>query len=136
MNERYDENTDYQYEEMTERRALQKAIKAGNLTKAQEIMVLEDAIKKLGKHSYLGPFLTEQVPFLASALHSDMPPNPLSEAHALARSIEHDARVKAQEMIDQAGLTANMTINNARKECGEIKARLRQALADAASKIS
>jgi hypothetical protein len=98
MNERYDENADYQYEEMTERRALQKAIKAGNLTKA--------------------------------------PPNPLSEAHALARSIEHDARVKAQEMIDQAGLTANMTINNARKECGEIKARLRQALADAASKIS
>jgi hypothetical protein len=73
---------------------------------------------------------------MESAIRSDMPPTSLSEAHALARSIEHDARVKAQEMIDQAGLQANMTISNARKERDEIKARLRRTLADAAAKLS
>ena len=65
------------------------------MTKSQEIEILRDTIAKLGRDSYLGPWLADQMPSIESALASDYPP----EAYALSI---HEARIHCEKIIGQA----------------------------------
>jgi hypothetical protein len=65
------------------------------MTKSQEIQIIREAIEKLGVHSYCGPWLTDQLPAIESAIASDYPP----EAYAFSI---HEARKQADKIIGEA----------------------------------
>lgn len=65
------------------------------MTKSEEIQVLRDAIAKLGKDSYCGAWLSDQLPSIESALASDYLPD------VYAFSI-HEARIHADKIVAQA----------------------------------
>jgi hypothetical protein len=44
------------------------------MTKSEEIQILRDTIAKLGKDSYCGAWLSDQLPSIESAIASDYPP--------------------------------------------------------------
>ena len=65
------------------------------MTKSQEIEILRETIAKLGKDSYCGAWLADQLPAIESAITSDYPP----EAYALSI---HEARIHCEKIIGQA----------------------------------
>lgn len=65
------------------------------MTKSEEIQVIRDAIAKLGKDSYCGAWLSDQLPSIESALASDFLPD------VYAFSI-HEARIHADKIVAQA----------------------------------
>lgn len=65
------------------------------MTKSEEIQVIRDAIAKLGKDSYCGSWLADQLPSIESALASDY----LPEAYAFSI---HEARIHAEKIVAQA----------------------------------
>ena len=65
------------------------------MTKSEEIQILRDAIAKLGRDSYCGAWLADQLPSIESALASDY----LPEVYAF--SIQ-EARIHAEKIIAQA----------------------------------
>ena len=65
------------------------------MTKSEEIQVIRDAIAKLGKDSYCGAWLSDQLPSIESALASDYSP----EAYAFSI---HEARIHADKIVAQA----------------------------------
>jgi hypothetical protein len=65
------------------------------MTKSQEIQIIREAIEKLGVNSYCGPWLTDQLPSIESAITSDYPP----EAYAFSI---HEARIHADKIIGEA----------------------------------
>ena len=65
------------------------------MTKSEEIQILRDTIAKLGKDSYCGAWLADQLPSIESAIASDYPP----ETYALSI---HEARTHCEKIISQA----------------------------------
>lgn len=65
------------------------------MTKSEEIQVIRDAIAKLGRDSYCGAWLADQLPSIESALASDYLPD------VYAFSI-HEARIRAEKIISAA----------------------------------
>lgn len=65
------------------------------MTKSEEIQILREAIAKLGKDSYCGAWLADQLPSIESALASDYLPD------VYAFSI-HEARIHVEKVISAA----------------------------------
>jgi hypothetical protein len=65
------------------------------MTKSDEIQILRETIAKLGRDSYCGPWLADQLPSIESAITSDYPP----EAYAFSI---HEARIHCEKIIAQA----------------------------------
>ena len=65
------------------------------MTKSEEIQVIRDAIAKLGKDSYCGAWLADQLPSIESAIASDYPP----ETYAFSI---HEARIHCEKLISAA----------------------------------
>lgn len=65
------------------------------MTKSEEIQILRDAIAKLGRDSYCGSWLSDQLPSIESALASDY----LPEVYAFSI---HEARIHADKIVAQA----------------------------------
>ena len=65
------------------------------MTKSEEIEILRDTIAKLGRDSYCGAWLSDQLPSIESALSSDYLPD------VYAFSI-HEARIHADKIVAQA----------------------------------
>lgn len=65
------------------------------MTKSEEIETLRDTIAKLGRDSYCGAWLADQLPSIESALASDY----LPEVYAFSI---HEARIHADKIVAQA----------------------------------
>jgi hypothetical protein len=65
------------------------------MTKSQEIQIIRETIAKLGRDSYSGAWLADQLPSIESAIASDYPP----ETYALSI---HEARIHCEKLISQA----------------------------------
>ena len=64
------------------------------MTKAEELKILSDAAKKLGKDSYLGGALLELLPFVESEIRSDIYP----DLAGTIRSMEHNLVDSRQDL--------------------------------------
>lgn len=65
------------------------------MTKSEEIQILRQAADWLGKNSYCGAWLADQLPSIESAIASDYPP----ESYAFSI---HEARIHADKIVAQA----------------------------------
>lgn len=65
------------------------------MTKSEEIQILRQSANWLGRDSYCGAWLSDQLPSIESALASDYPP----EAYAFSI---HEARIHADKIVAQA----------------------------------
>jgi hypothetical protein len=65
------------------------------MTKSEEIQILRQAANWLGRDSYCGAWLSDQIPSIESAIASDYPP----EVYAFSI---HEARIHADKIIAQA----------------------------------
>jgi hypothetical protein len=91
------------------------------MNKSEEIQILREAIAKLGQNSYCGPWLTDQLPAIESAITSDYPP----EAYAF--SIQ-GARIHCEKLIRAANEESAAIERRAKSEAEKIR--------DAACKFS
>lgn len=71
------------------------------MNKADELKILADAAKKLGKDSYLGDALLELLPFVESEMRSDIFPD-------LAGSIRHYERRLVEQRKEEKELDAKI----------------------------
>jgi len=72
------------------------------MKKSEELQLIRDAVQRLGPGSYLGPWLSDQIPSIKGALASDYPPE------AYACSIR-EARIHCEKIITQARDEAEKT---------------------------
>ena len=86
------------------------------MKKQDEISILRETAAKLGPDSYCGTWLAEQIPFVESAIQSDMHP----EFRALSIA---QAEKKACELVEKGGNAAREIIAKAEKEAAEIIAK-------------
>ena len=84
------------------------------LSKSDEIQILRETIAKLGRDSYLGPWLADQMPSIESALASDYPP----EAYALSI---HEARIHCEKIIGQANDEADAIEKRAKADAEKLR---------------
>lgn len=91
------------------------------MTKSEEIQILRDAIAKLGKDSYCGAWLTDQLPAVESAIASNYPP----EVYAFSI---HEARIHAEKIIAQAKADAEKTRESACKLTKSIRSDLKRSI--------
>lgn len=104
------------------------------MTKAEEMAVLDAAIKKLGRDSYLGPWLQEIRPGLESDLKNDLPPDAVLPSVAVGRgcAIVAQANRDAVQIVTAAKAKADTIIIQAEARRNEIthyaKFRLEEAL--------
>lgn len=93
------------------------------MTKAIEIGIIDDAIKKLGPHSYLGPWLTEIRAELVSEMASDHPPNPMmpSKARSWALGFMETTKADATKTREAADAYAADIRAKAYKDAADIK---------------
>ena len=73
------------------------------MTKNDELSILRDAIARLGPHSYLGPWLEDQLPWIESDMRSDIPPmSSYSQSRAVRAEELEDNRRRIADMESQA----------------------------------
>ena len=87
------------------------------MTKSQELQILRDTIAKLGRDSYCGAWLADQLPSIESAITSDYPPETyafsisesrkqaeviLSEAKHASMKLERDSVAQSKARFDAA----------------------------------
>lgn len=109
------------------------------MTKSEEIQILTQAANWLGRDSYCGAWLADQIPSIESAIASDYPP----EAYAF--SIQ-DARIHADKIVAQAKEEASVIEARAKAEaektreaackfCDSIRQSLRRDIESALNRI-
>jgi hypothetical protein len=75
------------------------------MTKEAELSILRDTIARLGRNSYLGPWLEDQLPWIESDIRSDIPPmSSYSQSRAVRAEELEDNRRRISEMESQAQL--------------------------------
>lgn len=91
------------------------------MTKQQEIDLLNSTVDKLGKDSYSGEWLSEQLPCILWGIQSDI--GPLASG---ALSIQ-DAKRKAEQIIIDAQIKAGKIQDDMDKKDKEFNRRLAEA---------
>lgn len=76
------------------------------MTKNDEIAILKDAAARLGKDSYLGPWLERAIPNLKQDIESDFYPLSYGKAEKIAQSRVQDAEKEACEILERAAKEA------------------------------
>lgn len=89
-----------------------------SMTKNDELLVLEDAINKLGRDSYLGPWLKEIKAELTRDIENDFFPcitleSSVSLANKAAEDIIHSAKIEAGGIVRSARSEADRIKVNA-----------------------
>jgi hypothetical protein len=96
------------------------------MTKAEEILVIQDAINTLGPNSYIGPWLKEVLPQIQWAITSDFLPDveiaSIQDATRQAADIIEKANNRANTIIAQANTRAASTL----KESNEYTQKQRE----------
>ncbi len=107
------------------------------MTKAIEIGIIDDAIKKLGPHSYLGPWLTEIRAELVSEMASDHPPNPMmpSKARSWALGFMETTKAEATKTREAADAYAAKVRSDAHETAKMIRLEARRALESLAARL-
>lgn len=99
------------------------------MTKSEEIQILRDCAAKLGRESYSGAWLSEQIEFIESAMRSDIEPGAagLSWDATIAECIalKSEAVAFAKETRDQAEKEAVRRVDRASKDAERIREELR-----------
>ena len=97
------------------------------MTKKNEIEILSAAVVALGSNSYCSQWLADQIPFIKSAIESDMYPQfraiGFAEMQDRARIMREDAQAEAAKIIADATLNAERLTNLARLQVADIKRR-------------
>ena len=109
------------------------------MTKSEEIQVLRDTIAKLGRDSYCGAWLAEQLPSIESALSSDYLPDvyafSIQEARIHADKIVAQAKEESAAIEARAKAEAEKTREAACKFADSIRQGLRRDIESALHKI-
>ena len=84
------------------------------MTKSDEVQILRETIAKLGRDSYCGAWLADQLPSIESGIASDYPP----EVYALSI---HEARIHCEKIIGQANDEAATIEKRAKFEAEKLR---------------
>ena len=97
------------------------------MTKKSELEILSAAVVALGSNSYCYQWLADQIPFIKSAIESDMYPQfraiGFAEMQDRARLMREDALAEAAKIIEDAKLSAERLTRLARAQVADIKRR-------------
>ena len=109
------------------------------MSKAQEIEILRECVEKLGRDSYCGPWLQDQIPFIEHDMRCDILPTPtwtesrqLHEGHLalakdqaarLVKAAEGEAERIKKEAADYAKNLRIAALNAVERAIREIEAR-------------
>ena len=97
------------------------------MTKKSELEILSAAVVALGSNSYCSQWLADQIPFIKSAIESDMYPQfraiGFAEMQDRARLMREDALAEAAKIIEDAKLSAERLTRLARAQVADIKRR-------------
>lgn len=106
-------------------------------TKTTERQWLDAAIRDLGPHSYLGPWLAEYRDALVAAIDQDLPPEaPLpSVARQEGAALLAAARDEADRLTRQAREHAQGLLDGTREQIRELRENARRHLAGVASRL-
>lgn len=101
------------------------------MTKTDEIALLTSTIAAFGPHSYLGPWLSDYRLELEADIRLDLPVSVASPARARreAAGILEAAKLEAADIRQRATEQAKSELEASRKECSELRAQCRQAIA-------
>jgi hypothetical protein len=93
------------------------------MEKSKEIQLLSEFIGKLGKDSYIGPWLEENFDSICSDIRNDLPVNAIMprEAAIKASAIETEAKLKSEQMIADARKTVQSIYEEAEKKIDSMK---------------
>ena len=95
------------------------------MNKKSELEILSAAVVALGNNSYCSQWLADQIPFIKSAIESDMYPQfraiGFAEMQDRARIMREDAQAEAAKIIADAKLNAERLTNLARLQVADIK---------------
>lgn len=109
------------------------------MTKSEEIQILRQAANWLGRDSYCGAWLADQLPSIESALASDCLPDvyafSIQEARIHAEKIIAQAKEEAQEIEARAKADAEKTRETACRFCDSIRQSLRRDIESALHRI-
>ena len=97
------------------------------MTKKNELEILRAAVAALGNNSYGSQWLADQIPFIKSAIESDMYPQfraiGFAEMQDRARIMREDAQAEAAKIIEDAKSNAERLTDQARTQVAAIKRR-------------
>lgn len=91
-------------------------IKSNPMTKSQEIEILRDTIARLGRDSYCGAWLADQLPAIEMAITSDC----LPEVYAFSI---REANIHSEKIIKLATDESAQILTDARKEADQIRSK-------------
>ena len=99
------------------------------MTKNDEIQILLACAEKLGRDSYCGPWLADQIPFVESDMRSDILPTPTwSESRRMHDNTLASAREQAANILKSANEEAEKLRANAIKYADSVRESLRRDL--------
>ena len=87
------------------------------MTKQDEIQLLLEAAHKLGSHSYCGPWLNEQIPYIEHDMRCDIMPNSTwFETRRLHDGMLETAKQQAEYLLKAATEKADKIMRDAEKQ--------------------
>ncbi len=87
------------------------------MTKHDEIQLLLEAAHKLGSHSYCGPWLNEQIPYIEHDMRCDIMPNSTwSDTRRLHDGMIETAKQQAEYLLKAATEKADKIMRDAEKQ--------------------
>lgn len=99
------------------------------MTKSEEIQILRECAAKLGRESYSGAWLSEQIEFIESAMRSDIEPGAAglswNATFAECVAMKSEAVAFAKETRDSAEKEAVQRVDRAFRDAERIRAELR-----------
>ena len=109
------------------------------MTKSDEIQILRDAIALLGRDSYCGAWLADQLPSIESAITSDYPPEAyafsLREAHIHCEKLISMAKEESAAIKKLAKIDADRIRESACKFSESVRSDLKQSIESALHRI-
>ena len=107
------------------------------MTKAAEIKLLDDTIKRFGPHSYLGPWLAEIRDELVADINNDLTPTAMlpRAARQYAAGFMETTKAEAQKLRDAADAYAKGEREKAYKDAADIRRAARLELERLAAKL-
>ncbi len=93
------------------------------VSKEQEIAILRETAQRLGPCSYMGPWLTESLPWLADAIACDVFPRSIESAHKTAEQIKQRGRDEAEVIVNDALIKAADIVRRAEADAQRIRER-------------
>ena len=104
-------------------------------SKAEEISAIRKLALMLGPNSYLGPWLTESLPFLENSIKSDLSPPLVEDLYQqstadriAALAVRQEAEKGARQILDSARHKAVVLHQQATAEAEQITSRAWQAI--------